>query len=264
MAKSSTPSSPADSISYKAAIKLLIGAPDGHPIVEQFADLVSSSNFHRFVDQIQPIEGDDEESQSLVQRSLLWLYQFAVNESNLTSVLRGERLIVEVDSGYLRTAPVPVDLATMPYDEYLKTEHWQTVRSGAIERAGGRCQLCNDDRDLHVHHRTYERRGSEEPTDVVALCKSCHERFHEVVNGRPTRMPGKTTSNSVVSTESDVELKRLLVGQEVRHNKFGLGVVDLVNAYYTITFRDIKDKNQRTKRFPLYTAAIEPVGEILR
>lgn len=73
------------------------------------------------------------------------------------------------------------ELSTMPYAQYLKTEHWQNVRKAALERADYRCQACNEPDNLHVHHRTYENRGCERDSDVTVLCKSCHERFHEIV-----------------------------------------------------------------------------------
>lgn len=77
-------------------------------------------------------------------------------------------------------------LQTMPYNDYLQTPHWQAVRRGALERAGQRCQLCKSAEHLHVHHNTYERRGCEEPADVIVLCASCHSRFHAVKNGKAT------------------------------------------------------------------------------
>jgi len=65
------------------------------------------------------------------------------------------------------------------YTEYLNSEYWQQVRGEAIERAGSRCMLCNrNDLPLHVHHRTYERLGCEEPMDVIVLCSSDHAKFH--------------------------------------------------------------------------------------
>jgi 5-methylcytosine-specific restriction endonuclease McrA len=73
-------------------------------------------------------------------------------------------------------------LRSMPYAEYLKTEHWQEVRKAAIKRAKFRCQTCNANKPLQVHHRTYERRGQEYSTDVIALCADCHKTFHE--NGK--------------------------------------------------------------------------------
>lgn len=70
------------------------------------------------------------------------------------------------------------DLRTMPYQEYLQTDHWKTVRNQAREAAGHRCQLCNSPHYLHVHHRTYERRGAELPSDLIVLCAPCHSKFH--------------------------------------------------------------------------------------
>jgi hypothetical protein len=73
-------------------------------------------------------------------------------------------------------------LKTMPYVDYLKTDHWKRTRIAAVERATGRCQLCNAGQSLHVHHRTYERRGEELPEDLTVLCADCHRMFHQ--NGR--------------------------------------------------------------------------------
>lgn len=76
-------------------------------------------------------------------------------------------------------------LSGMNYREYLQSEHWLNMRRGALERAGWRCQVCNNKTRLDVHHRTYERRGHELPDDLTVLCRSCHETFHK--NGRLAR-----------------------------------------------------------------------------
>jgi len=67
---------------------------------------------------------------------------------------------------------------TMPYTEYLKTEHWSKVRKASLQRARYKCQLCKGGGELHVHHNTYENRGHEEDSDVIVLCRSCHAQFH--------------------------------------------------------------------------------------
>jgi hypothetical protein len=69
-------------------------------------------------------------------------------------------------------------LAAMPYADYLLTPEWQERRQAALDRAGRRCQVCNTPRRLHVHHRTYERRGRELPGDLTVLCDRCHALFH--------------------------------------------------------------------------------------
>lgn len=69
-------------------------------------------------------------------------------------------------------------LKEMPYEKYLQTWHWKKVKSQALEYAEYRCMVCNLASPLHVHHRTYERRGEERPSDVIALCEECHGKFH--------------------------------------------------------------------------------------
>jgi hypothetical protein len=77
-------------------------------------------------------------------------------------------------------------LRSLPYSEYLKSEHWQEVRKSALKRARYRCQVCNKaDSILNVHHRTYEHRGEEYAADVVVLCEDCHTVFH--LNGKLSR-----------------------------------------------------------------------------
>lgn len=68
------------------------------------------------------------------------------------------------------------------YHGYLRSEAWKERRARAIEAAGGRCQVCNSNRSLNVHHRTYERVMSEIPGDLIVLCETCHGIFHR--NGR--------------------------------------------------------------------------------
>ena len=70
-------------------------------------------------------------------------------------------------------------LRSLPYPEYLKTDHWRRVRRHAIERANRRCEQCNRRGQLDVHHLTYDNLGQEAACDVVALCRPCHEREHE-------------------------------------------------------------------------------------
>jgi len=71
-------------------------------------------------------------------------------------------------------------LKTMPYQEYLKTDHWQALRKTMLKRACYKCSVCGMNKPLHVHHNTYESRGAEKMSDLVVLCHECHEVYHEV------------------------------------------------------------------------------------
>jgi hypothetical protein len=65
-----------------------------------------------------------------------------------------------------------------PYRDYLLTPEWAQRRRGALRRAGHACQTCGGGGRLHVHHRTYERRGEERPDDLLVLCEDCHLAVH--------------------------------------------------------------------------------------
>jgi hypothetical protein len=68
------------------------------------------------------------------------------------------------------------------YDDYINSDRWQRMRWRKLLQQP-RCQLCYHDRNLHVHHRTYENLGQESLDDLIVLCKTCHERHHNKQNG---------------------------------------------------------------------------------
>jgi 5-methylcytosine-specific restriction endonuclease McrA len=74
------------------------------------------------------------------------------------------------------------ELRRMPYADYLQTPEWRETRQGALKRAGFKCQTCAAGGQMHVHHRTYARRGCEHNSDLIVLCAGCHQLFHD--NGK--------------------------------------------------------------------------------
>jgi 5-methylcytosine-specific restriction endonuclease McrA len=67
----------------------------------------------------------------------------------------------------------------MNYADYLRSPAWQDRRAAALIRAGNRCQVCNSDKRLDVHHRDYSRLGREANGDLTVLCRTCHARHHK-------------------------------------------------------------------------------------
>lgn len=70
------------------------------------------------------------------------------------------------------------------YKAYLQSPEWQKTRTTAITEAGSKCERCDlprwlaevlFDQDLHVHHKTYARKGAELLEDLEVLCRRCHE-----------------------------------------------------------------------------------------
>ncbi len=64
------------------------------------------------------------------------------------------------------------------YTQYLQSDHWKKFRIKVLRHYGRTCMLCNNGKKVNVHHRTYERLGHELMTDVIVLCRECHEKFH--------------------------------------------------------------------------------------
>lgn len=71
-----------------------------------------------------------------------------------------------------------VQLQGMSYRDFLKTPEWKQGREAALERAGGRCQVCGARSDLQVHHRDYSNVPLESLADLTVLCDDCHAVFH--------------------------------------------------------------------------------------
>lgn len=71
------------------------------------------------------------------------------------------------------------------YLEYLKSESWQQKRRNLARSADAKCYCCGaiprPGNPLDLHHLTYERLGHELPTDLVAICRSCHDIVHDLV-----------------------------------------------------------------------------------
>jgi 5-methylcytosine-specific restriction endonuclease McrA len=63
------------------------------------------------------------------------------------------------------------------YAEYLDSPAWADTRAAALARAGHRCQSlgCGVTTGLDVHHRSYDRLGGEDWSDLLVLCRACHE-----------------------------------------------------------------------------------------
>ena len=67
------------------------------------------------------------------------------------------------------------------YYEYIASPEWKLKADNAKRKAGYRCQVCNHHKNegaiLDAHHRTYERLGHEDPSDITVLCRDCHELY---------------------------------------------------------------------------------------
>src|SRR6185312_14762551 len=71
-------------------------------------------------------------------------------------------------------------LCHMPYRNFLGTRYWKAI-SCREKKKHPWCHDCAEYlQQLHVHHKTYVRRGLEWlfPDDLEVLCHSCHGELH--------------------------------------------------------------------------------------
>jgi 5-methylcytosine-specific restriction endonuclease McrA len=67
------------------------------------------------------------------------------------------------------------------YALYLQSPEWQARRRLTLERDKYKCQGCLTAPATQVHHKNYDHRGDELLYDLVSLCRSCHEKTHNIV-----------------------------------------------------------------------------------
>jgi 5-methylcytosine-specific restriction endonuclease McrA len=107
-------------------------------------------------------------------------YSLIIGEEEAYYYARDE-LLAKRDREALVAEPLPLK---EEYRLYLQTPEWRARAGTARARAGGKCQLCNTEGALDVHHRTYENCGNERPEDLIALCRDCHYGYHRWRLGR--------------------------------------------------------------------------------
>jgi hypothetical protein len=73
------------------------------------------------------------------------------------------------------------------YREYMMSLEWAQRREAVMGRCGGMCEKDCGRRAIDVHHRTYIRVGREKLTDLIAMCRTCHQDEHGGKQFKSTR-----------------------------------------------------------------------------
>lgn len=66
------------------------------------------------------------------------------------------------------------------YSKYLLSPEWGLIRQRLFTERGKKCERCSSNKILQIHHLTYERIFKEEMSDLLILCKKCHEKEHRI------------------------------------------------------------------------------------
>lgn len=68
------------------------------------------------------------------------------------------------------------------YLDYLRSAHWQDLREAVLHDERGRikaCVSCFSPDDIQAHHLIYRSLYDCVPSDLVPLCRECHEILHQ-------------------------------------------------------------------------------------
>jgi 5-methylcytosine-specific restriction endonuclease McrA len=79
------------------------------------------------------------------------------------------------------------------YQEYLKSHHWNELRTEVLVRDSYRCTGCRAGNTiLQVHHKLYRDTWEQTiPSDLITLCVRCHRKEHKGWVGPPSKKAHK-------------------------------------------------------------------------
>lgn len=74
------------------------------------------------------------------------------------------------------------------YKNYLNSDYWKNLRRKILNK-NKYCQICNSIWFIQVHHKRYVDRkgnilGREKLSDLIVLCRECHEFWHKFFQKR--------------------------------------------------------------------------------
>ena len=84
-------------------------------------------------------------------------------------------------------------MASTKYIDYMRSPEWQEKRSQILRRSRY-CEVCSTRISIsrclavEVHHLTYARLGHEELSDLLAVCRRCHDYLHKKPNIKPKKV----------------------------------------------------------------------------
>jgi hypothetical protein len=64
-------------------------------------------------------------------------------------------------------------------EEYLQSEEWKSLRTTIMD-AGPNCQCC-DQKATDVHHLVYRNIVDIKITDLLPVCRNCHDLIHQAI-----------------------------------------------------------------------------------
>jgi 5-methylcytosine-specific restriction endonuclease McrA len=86
------------------------------------------------------------------------------------------------------------------YERHIKSTQWRNSRRAIIKLRGNKCERCPSTFELDLHHKTYERLGREQLSDLELLCKACHKIADAERMAQGERRSAKALHNAGMNT----------------------------------------------------------------
>jgi hypothetical protein len=105
-------------------------------------------------------------------------------------------------------------------EEYLKSDDWKTLRSQVLD-IKPLCQCCQKITASDVHHMVYRNIVDVKITDLLPVCRSCHEYIHTAIDDGYISQDVKDLENIKIKTFNilnDEEYKAYNIWLRTKHN----------------------------------------------
>lgn len=99
-------------------------------------------------------------------------------DTNLAKAIRELQNEVDQKITMIEALRKEYDPEDIDFYQYIKTQAWEEMRQKVFRRDGFQCVVCKEAKNLNVHHITYDNLGAEKESDLVTLCRDCHEKVH--------------------------------------------------------------------------------------
>lgn len=86
------------------------------------------------------------------------------------------------------------------YNAYLETPEWKRKRQLVLLRAQGVCEGCREAEAVQVHHLSYSDVGEEFLFQLAAMCRKCHERWHDLLEHSVSATPQPPVDASLLQS----------------------------------------------------------------
>lgn len=102
-----------------------------------------------------------------------------------------------------RHPPVLRRRSTLRYQDYIASPAWARRRARYFASHRRACACCNDPREIHLHHLSYDNMGAEPDVDLMPLCDGCHEIVHSFARRQPELTLREATVRAVAAMQKN-------------------------------------------------------------